>query len=114
MFILSHEGDKVGTTMLESGDPTLFAVSGAFNNIGGAKAIAGWMKSIGGSEDDGVVFIGLDENFCLEDSEDNQLKFEEATLIAIPADDEVFLDVKGMSADDYEKYFTKHIQAADS
>ncbi|OUS32387.1 hypothetical protein A9Q99_00945 [Gammaproteobacteria bacterium 45_16_T64] len=113
MYILTHDGDKVGTTKLERGDPSTRAVSGVFNNIGGAKALAGWIKSIGGEEDAGVVFITLDKTFILMNEAEEIVTFGEGNLIAVPEDDEVFLDITGLSEDDYKAYFAGHISAMD-
>ncbi len=114
MYTLTHEGEKVGTTKLERGDPSTRAVSGVFNNIGGAKALAGWIKSIGGEEDGGVVFIGLSKDFSLANLDEDTVDFTDATLIAIPEDDEVFLDITGLSENVYKTFFAEHISALDS
>ena len=111
MFTLTHEGDNVGVSKLESGDPSIQAVSGAFVNMGGAKAMAGWIKSIGGSEDDGVVFINLNDDFVLKAEDGAAVKFKEGSLISIPADDEVYLDITGLSDEDYQTYFADHLNA---
>lgn len=113
MYTLTHEGEKVGTTKLERGDPSTRAVSGVFNNIGGAKALAGWIKSIGGEEDGGVVFIGLSKDFSLANLDEDTVDFTDATLIAIPEDDEVFLDITGLSENVYKTFFAEHISALD-
>lgn len=109
MYILTHEGEKIGTTKLERGDPSKCAVSGVFNNIGGAKALAGWIKSIGGEEDGGVVFIELNKEFRLVDQDENVIDFSDATLIAVPEDDEVFLDITGLSEEVYKSFFAEHL-----
>ena len=114
MYTLSHDGEKVGTTKLERGDPSTHAVSGVFNNIGGAKALAGWIKSIGGEEDDGVVFIVLNKDFSLVDQAGEVVKFEEGNLIVVSEEDEVFLDIAGLSEEDYKAYFGEHIAAMDN
>ncbi len=111
MFTLSHKGEKVGTTMLERGEPSERSVSGEFSNIGGAKALAGWIKSIGGQEDDGVVFVALDEGFTLVEKSGHEIKFKEAHLISVPNDDEVYLDINGVSEEHYNAYFANHQMA---
>jgi len=114
MFTLHHDGDKIGTTRLERGDPAVHSVSGVFDNVGGAKALAGWIKSIGGAEDEGAVFIVLNEEFALLDSLGNKLQFAEGNLIAVPADDEAYLDLSGVSEADYNTHFAGHRSALDS
>ncbi len=114
MFTLTHAGDKIGTTKLERGDPSTYSVSGEFQNMGGAKALSGWIKSIGGAEDDGVVFVALNTDFALTDQSGNVIKFAEGSLISIPAEDEVFLDLIGLSEEDYKEYFAEHISAMDN
>lgn len=111
MYTLNHEGEKVGVSKLESGDPSIFSVSGIFNNIGGAKPLAAWIKSIGGAEDDGVVFIALNEAFNVVNSDGHSISFQEGNLIAIPNDDEVYLDLTGVSEEDYAANFSSHLNA---
>lgn len=112
MYTLTHEGEKVGTTRLERGDPSNHTVSGLFHNIGGAKALAGWIKSINGKEDDGVVFLTLGDDFTLTNEAEDTIPLVDAHLIAVPADDEVYLDISGLSEDDYRRYFAEHLSAA--
>jgi len=86
-------------------------VAGVFNNVGGSKALAGWIKSIGGQEDDGVVFAVLNQDFSVTDQNGNVIKFDEGHIIAVPAEDEAFLDIGGLSEADYNTYFADHISA---
>ena len=113
MYTLTHEGEKIGTTRLERGDPSTRAVSGVFNNIGGAKALAGWIKSVRGEEDAGVVFIVLNKDFSLVDQDEKTVDFADATLISVPESDEVFLDITGLSEDVYKAFFAEHISAVE-
>jgi len=113
MFTLTHDGENVGTTKFERGDPSTQEVSGVFYNVGGAIALAGWLKSVGGQEDEGVVFITLDNTFTLLDADGNTVTFGEGNLIAVPDDDEAYLDMSGLSAEDYKAYFADHISAMD-
>jgi len=114
MYTLTHNGENVGTTKLERGDPSTHAVSGVFNNMGGSKAMAGWIKSIGGEEDSGVVFIVLNKDFALVDEAGSVVKFQDGNLIAVPEEDEVFLDITGLSEEDYKAYFEEHITAMEN
>ena len=111
MYTLNHEGDKVGVSKLESGDPSIFSVSGMFSNIGGAKPLAAWIKSIGGSEEDGVVFVALNEAFSVINSEGESISFGEGSLIAIPKEDEVYIELTGVSNQDYTDNFSDHLSA---
>jgi hypothetical protein len=111
MFTLTHEGENVGTSKLEGGDPSTQEVSGVFYNVGGGVALAGWIKSVGGQEDEGVVFIVLNKDFTLLDGDGAAMAFTEGNLIAIPDDDEAYLDISGLSGEDYTKYFSNHISA---
>lgn len=114
MFTLTHDGEDVGITKLERGDPSSRTVSGVFNNMGGAKALAGWIKSIGGEEDDGVVFITLNKGFTLLDQAGKEIVFHDGNLISIPEENEVFLDITGLSDEDYKTYFAQHISAMEN
>ena len=111
MYTLDHEGENVGHSKLERGDPSIRSVSGVFSNMGGAVALAAWIKSIGGNEDDGVVFIELNNDFSLVDDSGNTIKFQSGNLISIPVEDEVYLDITGISDDDYKEFFAGHITA---
>ena len=111
MYTLNHDGERVGTTKLERGDPAELSVSGAFDNVGGAVAMAGWIKSVGGQEDDGVVFITLNEDFALIDQEGNEVRFSEGHLISVPQEHEVYLDITASSEEDYKTYFAEHVSA---
>ena len=109
MFFISHDGDTIGTSALESGDPEQMSVSGVFANMGGAKALSGWIKSIGGQEEDGATFVALDKSFALFDAEGTVLEFSEGTLIAVPETDETYIEFVGISNENYQKYFPKHL-----
>ena len=112
LFTLLHAGDAIGTSNLESGDPDSTSASGVFNNLGGAKALAGWLKSIGGSEDEGAVFVGLDQDFELQTREGDKIAFSEGSLIAVPEADETFLELSGIPQQTYRAFFAGHIEAA--
>ncbi|MCW8933621.1 MAG: hypothetical protein OQK98_02750 [Gammaproteobacteria bacterium] len=114
MFTLTHDGDDIGFSRLERGDPSSHTVSGVFNNMGGAKALAGWIKSIGGEEDEGVVFVTLNKGFTLLDQTGKVIEFQDGNLISIPEDDEVFLDITGISEEVYKTYFAEHISAMEN
>lgn len=114
MYTLTHEGENVGNSKLERGDPSIHTVSGIFNNMGGSKALAGWIKSIGGEEDDGVVFIELNKDFSLLDEDGKTVEFQGGNLISIPEADEVYLDITGVSDEVYNAYFAEHITAMDN
>lgn len=114
MYTLTHEGETIGSSKLERGDPSMRTVSGVFNNMGGSKALAGWIKSIGGEEDEGVVFIELNKDFSLLDEAGKTVEFLSGNLISIPEDDEVFLDITGLSDEVYKAYFEEHISAMDN
>ena len=111
MFELHHAQESIGRSRLESGDPAERTVSGVFFNVGGAKALAGWIKSIGGSEDEGAVYVALNEDFALLDSEGQPVYYAEGTLISVPGEDETFVEFSGIREGDYEKHFSNHLAA---
>lgn len=112
MYSVIHKGDNIGKSNLESGDPEGLTVSGVFHNVGGAKPLAGWIKSVGGEEDKGVVFIALNEDFMIVDQKGTDITYTEAHLIAVPDDDEAYLDLT-LTKNDYGKFFSEHIDALD-
>lgn len=111
-FRITHEGDLIGSTHFEGGDPDSRGVSGVVHNRAGAKALAGWIMSIGGAEDDGAVYIELGAAFLIQDDAGNSMPFDEATLIALPEDGEAYIDVTGIPGEIYHAHFMHHVQAA--
>ena len=114
MYTLTHEDEAIGNCELERGDPSENSVSGVFINVGGSKALAGWIKSIDGKEDEGVVFIELNNSFKLLDQAGKAVEFQGGNLISIPEADEVFLDITGLPDDVYKTYFEEHITAMEA
>jgi hypothetical protein len=110
-FRITHEGDTIGTTLFEGGDPDARGVSGQLHNPAGSRALAGWILSIGGSEDDGAVFVEMDSNFRIQDGEGTDIPFGEATLIALPGEDEAYIDVSGIPEERYYALFMHHVTA---
>ncbi len=110
-FTLMHDGERIGTSNLERGDPAERSASGVFNNIGGAKALAGWLKSIGGAEDEGVTYVAVGEEFELQSDDGQTVDFGEGTLIAVPEADETFLELTEIPESTYTAHFADHIAA---
>jgi len=111
-YRIRHDGDVVGITHFEGGDPDTRGVSGVVHNQAGAKALAMWIMSIGGAEDAGAVYIELGDAFAIEDEAGDALTFDEATLIALPGEEEAYIDVAGVPDDSYRERFMHHLQAA--
>lgn len=116
MYTLTHDGEIIGVTQLERGDPSELSVSGAVNNFGGAKAMAAWIKSIGGEEDNGVIFIALNGDFSLLDQAGTAIKISEGHLMAVPDEDgeEVFIDITLPTEKDYKSHFSAHMLAMEN
>ena len=112
MFSVMHNGDVLGTTNLESGDPAELTVSGIFHNVGGPIGLAAWIKGNGGEEDKGAIYVTLNNDFSLLSSDGDTISFKEGTLIAVPDEDEAFLEISGLKQEDYKKYFPEHVAAA--
>ena len=111
MFELLHANENIGRSRLESGDPATQTVSGIFYNVGGAKALAGWIKSIGGAEEAGAVHISMDKDFQLLTSDGQAVPFAQVTLISVPDEDETFVEISGIPDLDYVTHFTGHVAA---
>ncbi len=110
-FTLLHDGERIGTSNLERGDPAERSASGVFYNIGGAKALAGWIQSIGGAEDEGVTYVAVGEEFELQSDDGQIVAIGEATLIAVPETDETFLELSEIPESTYATFFADHIAA---
>ncbi|HEY7773434.1 MAG TPA: hypothetical protein VIC26_09635 [Marinagarivorans sp.] len=111
MFKILHEGEALGTTLFESGDPEVYSVSGAFNNLGGAIALSAWIVSNGGAEDGEVVYRELDAKFTVTTADGVALDFVEGTLIAVPNEGEAFVEIVIRDQSDYQQHFPEHVSA---
>ena len=110
-FTLLHDGERIGTSNLERGDPAERSASGVFYNIGGARALAGWMRSIGGAEEDGVTYVAIGAEFELQADDGQTVDCDEGTLIAVPETDETFLEFTDIPEQSYRANFADHIAA---
>lgn len=110
-FTLLHSGDRIGTSMLESGDPESGSVSGVFANLGGPTALSRWLTSVGGTEDEGVFFVTMNADFELQNSGGDTLSFGEGTVIAVPEAGEAYVEFSGFSAAEYDANFADHVAA---
>ena len=110
-FTLLHDGERIGTSNLERGDPAERSASGVFYNIGGARALAGWMRSIGGAEEDGVTYVAIGAEFELQAGDGQTVDCDEGTLIAVPETDETFLEFTDIPEQSYRANFADHIAA---
>jgi hypothetical protein len=111
MFYLKFNGESIGSSNLENGDPEKFSVSGDFANVGGPETLAKWLKHLGGTEEKGITHFVLDERFLLATEDDQEIGYAEATLIAVQETNEAFIDVTGIPEEDYKACFAKHIRA---
>ena len=111
MYYLKYNGESIGSSHLENGDPDIFSVSGSFTNVGGPATLAKWLKHLGGSEENGTAHFVLNEYFSLATVEDQEIGYSEATLIATPESNEAYLDITGIPEEDYKTYFARHIEA---
>ncbi len=111
MYYVKFDGERIGSSYLENGDPEIFSVSGSFTNVGGAEALAKWLKHLGGTEEEGTTHLVLNEKFSMETAEEENISYTEATLIAIPDSDEAYIDVTGVPEESYRAIFAKLVDA---
>lgn len=114
MFKILHEGESLGTTLFESGDPAAHSVSGAFNNLGGAIALSAWIVSNGGTEDGEAVYVVFTDAFSVTTADGAVLDIKEGTLIAVPDEGEAYIEIVLRDEQDYRRYFPEHLSAVAS
>ncbi len=111
MFRLVYQNKVVGTTMLESGDPSLGCASGALVEAGTCAAMGDWILAQGGAEDDGVFFLEIGREFLALLGEHTTVPFETGSIICVPESDEIFLELDGIPAPEYAHFFPEHVKA---
>ncbi|MFT7287318.1 MAG: hypothetical protein ACI87W_001431 [Halieaceae bacterium] len=111
MFSVLHAGDRIGGSHLEGGDPADRSVSGIFYNVGGAKALEGWMKSVGGTQDGEALFLVMNDEFALQTEEGEAISFTEGTLIVVAAEEETFVEFMDLPEAAYNEHFSDHLKA---
>lgn len=109
MYKLLHNGEALGSTLFESADPDSHSLSGRFNNMGGAIALSAWIMTNGGTEDGDVIYLEVGSDFELVDNENQPVAFNEATLIAVPGENEAYIDLVIDDQSAYEKFLAEHV-----
>ncbi|MFT7288478.1 MAG: hypothetical protein ACI87W_002599 [Halieaceae bacterium] len=56
----------------------------------------------------------MNDDFGLVDADDQPVSYSEGTLIAVPAEDECFVEFSGITEDDYKTHFGLHLDAMSS
>lgn len=111
MYSLLHDGEILGSTLFESADPEAHSVSGQFNNAGGPIALSGWIMSNGGAEEGEVIYLNLMKSFEVHSQASEPLFYDEATLIAVPNENEAFIELIIHDEATYEKFLMQHTVA---
>ncbi len=111
MFRLVHQNKVVGTSMLESGDPSLGCASGAMVEAGTCEAMSAWILDQGGAEDEGVFFLAIGGAFIALLGEHTTVPFDTGSIICVPESDEIFLELAGIPAPEYAHFFPEHVKA---
>lgn len=108
MYTLFHEGEALGGTVLESADPESHSISGRFNNTGGPIVLSAWIMSNSGTEEGDIVYLNLAEEFQLKDAAGEKVVFDESTLIAIPDENEAFIEIIIRDKSVYDSFLAEH------
>lgn len=109
MFRLVYQNKVVGSCKLESGDPSIGCASGQLVESGTAIELSHWIMSEGGVEDDGVFLLELDKRFIVVLGEATPIPFSEGSVICVPTEDEIFLELVGIPEAEYAHFFPQHL-----
>ncbi len=110
MYRLVFRNQELGKSLLESGDPSIFTVSGELIEAGTAEGMSKWIMEEGGMEDDGVFLLPLDNRFLVVLGEHTPVPFSQGSIICVPEEDEIFIELEGIPAPEYSHFFTDHIE----
>ncbi|VUD68135.1 hypothetical protein TDB9533_04004 [Thalassocella blandensis] len=109
MFKLIYKDKTIGTSLLESGDPSNCSASGALTGAGSAIALSQWIMDNGGAEDDNVFLLELDKSALLMLNDSVPIPFAEGSIICAPEGDEIYLELVGIPGPEYAQYFPQHV-----
>lgn len=110
MYKLVYRNQELGKSLLESGDPALFSVSGQLIEAGTSEKMSEWILAQGGVEDQGVYLLELDNRFLVLVGKHTPIPFSEGSLICVPDEDEIFLELVGIPGPEYSHFFSGHIE----
>lgn len=110
MYRLIHQNKIIGTSQLESGDPSIGSASGELVEAGTCEAMAAWIQAEGGVQEDGVHLLEIDSSFLVMIGADTAIPFEGGSIICVPEEDEIFLEIAGIPAPEYAHFFPKHVE----
>ncbi len=111
MYRLIHENNVIGVSALESGDPAIGSASGDLGESGTSEGLSQWILSKGGVEEDGVFLLEIGKAFLVVSGDQTPVPFSGGSIICVPADDEVFLELTGIPAPEYVHFFPRHVKA---
>lgn len=109
MFRLIYKNKVVGVSKLESGDPSIGCVSGELFDAGDCASLAEWMLSEGGVHEEGIALLMLDSRFLVLVGENTPVPFADGSLICVPEENEMYLELVGIPRPEYMHFFPAHI-----
>lgn len=111
MFRLVYQNEVKGTSKLDSGDPSMGCASGSLVEAGSCEDMGKWILDQGGVLDDGVYFLELDKRFLVLLGEHTPVPFASGSLICVPSEGEIFLELTGIPKPEYAHFFAEHVKA---
>lgn len=109
MFRLIHENKALGSSKLESGDPEIGCASGEFVEAGTCDELSAWIVAQGGVEEDGVFLLEINSDYMVILGEHTPVPFKEGSVICVPGEDEMYLELVGIPAPEYAHFFPQHL-----
>lgn len=109
MFRIIINNKIIGTSLLESGDPENFSISGALLEAGSALSFSEWLENNDGTEEDGIYHLALSNSTCrVMFGTDISIPFAEGSIICAPEGDEIYVEIAGIPKPEYEHFFPRH------
>lgn len=109
MFRLIYKNKVVGVSKLESGDPSIRSVSGVLRDAGTCREFSEWILNEGGHYEDGVYLLAIDTRFLVVLGEHTPVPFAEGSLICVPEENEMYLELVGIPRPEYQHFFPAHL-----
>ncbi len=109
MFRLVYQDKVLGSSKLDSGDPSIGCVSGELVEAGTTAELSQWILSEGGAEEEGAFLLELDKRFLVLLDEATPLPFAEGSVICVPSGDEIYIELTGIPEPEYAHFFPAHL-----
>lgn len=110
MYFLLYQSKLIGFSELEGADPPMGCVSGILRIDSPIIEFTNFINSLGGNNEDGIVQISLNEEFCVMSSDNKAVGYMGGSILICPELNEIILELLGIGYPEYEKLFPHHVK----